>query len=217
MQFSFPATAQNLRCFECTNCEEVDADRTPVRNCYTDPVTKPTQITNPATGKQSWKFKSCLCSENVFKSPTQFLWRHRLLAQHLLVQARRPCPFYQIFLLLRPRLFSLSTKTFHKSDATSSSLALQFVEKVNSTTTRQNQKPDYQRFLLVNGRESVDRGCTLLHPDDDETCRFENDGEDPDYCHVCDEDECNYTGGAMKIFLSISLIFAMLFLSTRLH
>lgn len=71
--------------------------------------------------------------------------------------------------------------------------------------------------LLVGDRRLTSRGCAIVHPRKEETCRFHNQGEDPQSCTLCDEHDCNVTDGKGKLFASISLIFALLFIAVRLH
>lgn len=128
---SIPATAQNLRCFECNNCEEV-VPTTPVRNCYADPITPPTLITNPATGKRA-KLEVYWDSANkmFLNCWSQFRSRHRRLVQDtqdFTIQVK------QISQINRCRC-SLLKKTFRQLDAIKFLRASQYSAMVRSESS----------------------------------------------------------------------------------
>jgi len=96
------------------------------------------------------------------------------------------------------------------------------VEPASSViTSRQSQH--FVCFTIrrhIGDRHLTHRGCALAHLTDELACQSANYGEDPDFCELCNEDECNdtsVTGGARTIFTSLSLIFAALFIIARLN
>lgn len=58
----------------------------------------------------------------------------------------------------------------------------------------------------------------MIHQSNDETCRSVNQGQDPNLCMMCDEDECNSqnVSGVGKLFSCITLIFALFAIVSRL-
>lgn len=77
---------------------------------------------------------------------------------------------------------------------------------------------DFQLDFLVGDRDITSRGCALIHQTEEMTCLQENQGEEPDFCKLCDEDDCNdVLAGVAKTFASITMICAALFISLRLH
>jgi hypothetical protein len=58
----------------------------------------------------------------------------------------------------------------------------------------------------------------LIHPTRDETCRNENQGENPGRCDLCNTNECNHdtVSGVGKILTSITLLLTTFVISSRL-
>lgn len=76
---------------------------------------------------------------------------------------------------------------------------------------------NYHLFIKVNNQQVFDRDCALIHRTHALTCNYMNGGVAPEFCELCSSDECNVTGGVAKALAAISLIFASLLISLRLH
>jgi len=92
---------------------------------------------------------------------------------------------------------------------------------VDEYISQARQNPLYTCFTMrshIGDRNIVHRGCALVHQNDELTCRYENQGEDPEACYLCDEDMCNYAfGGSSTVLASAVLISLTVFVALRLY
>lgn len=201
-------SAQNspsLICFECADCRTVDRATTNRTQCY-GPATVPTRQTHPATSKLTTNFFNFVNWNFIF------CYQSGLRQQHNSPQACQQ-QWQQLQHQKFKKVLSVTMK-FSQLDV------LQFTRATQSRETVSWAEAFCQlnsSLFLVGDRRLTSRGCAIVHPRKEETCRFHNQGEEPQSCTLCDEHDCNVTDGVGKLFASISLIFALLFIAVRLH
>lgn len=204
-----PASAQTrvLFCHDCVDCPRVEAN-TPRTDCY-GPVSDPTRVTDSVTGKT----KIVEIVKNFVQTfSSQLAWHHRHQQFRLLPQHQTSNQRFKI----KKILHNLLTLTFPLSKQLLAFNATRFVQEVRQWHFSFYFSP-LQWIFSVGDRSIMSRGCALISHTKEATCLQHNQGEEPDFCDLCDEDDCNTVAGVGKMFASMTIIFATLFISLRLY